>query len=540
VGAKTATLDVSAAPGGSASAALTGTSTGQPAMLSASPPSHDFGSSAIGVATQPFTFSITNAGDLSSGIPTFTNTNPGEFSVTNECTTALVGRTACNLTVSFKPTAGGLRSATLSLAASPGGTLQITVTGSGLHQVTVTSRGTGTVTSSPPGISCPPTCSALYDTGTSLTLQARTANGSGFFFSGWSGGGCSGPFHDCAIMLSANTAVSATFSAMSANLVFVSSTTVLTNLGSAVAYDARCNAAASSVGINNAAGDAYIALTSDAASLAKTRLGANARGWIRMDGKPFADSQASLFTTHQIFNVIGFSEDGLAQRVPMATGTAVDGSLSASGNCSNWTGTGNVASGFSYYGPKSWTEGAFFQCIDQSLHLVCMGKTANAAVAPPTTMGRLLWLTLGFAPGGAETADAHCQANRPAGVTTAAALIAHPGRAASAVLNATTNYIRSDGTLVGTGADIAMGQIASGIWQYADQSYVLDNVVVLTGQTSPSLAGTAATTCNDWVDATAQSNFGSPLTTVSDWWARSDGVTFQCGTSALFCVQTAP
>jgi Bacterial Ig domain/Divergent InlB B-repeat domain len=51
-------------------------------------------------------------------------------------------------------------------------------------------NGTGLVTSTPASISCDPTCSATYVTGTSVTLAATPSPGSRF--SGWSGGGCAG------------------------------------------------------------------------------------------------------------------------------------------------------------------------------------------------------------------------------------------------------------------------------------------------------------------------------------------------------------
>jgi hypothetical protein len=68
--------------------------------------------------------------------------------------------------------------------------------------------GTGTVTSSPGGISCGSTCSALYEQGQMVTLSASPSAGSNF--TGWSGGGCSGT-GTCQVTLSSATSVTASF-----------------------------------------------------------------------------------------------------------------------------------------------------------------------------------------------------------------------------------------------------------------------------------------------------------------------------------------
>jgi YVTN family beta-propeller protein len=70
--------------------------------------------------------------------------------------------------------------------------------------------GSGQVTSSPAGIDCSPSsnhCAASFAGTTTVTLTASAAGGS--LFSGW-GGGCSGA-ETCAIDLTANTAVTASF-----------------------------------------------------------------------------------------------------------------------------------------------------------------------------------------------------------------------------------------------------------------------------------------------------------------------------------------
>lgn len=75
--------------------------------------------------------------------------------------------------------------------------------------LTVTVTGSGTVSSRPAGISCPPACTASFNSGASVTLSALAA--SGFAFAGWSGGSCSGT-GSCTLFLSGPQSVTATFS----------------------------------------------------------------------------------------------------------------------------------------------------------------------------------------------------------------------------------------------------------------------------------------------------------------------------------------
>lgn len=78
------------------------------------------------------------------------------------------------------------------------------------HTLSISSAGSGsgTITSSPAGIICGSSCSHAFTAGTAVTLTAVAAAGS--TFTGWSGGGCSGT-GTCAVTLSADTAVTATF-----------------------------------------------------------------------------------------------------------------------------------------------------------------------------------------------------------------------------------------------------------------------------------------------------------------------------------------
>jgi len=77
------------------------------------------------------------------------------------------------------------------------------------YALTVTPAGTGsgTVTSGPAGISCPPTCSASFASGTSAKLTVAPAKGS--YFEGWSGA-CKGT-GACTVTINNNLSATATF-----------------------------------------------------------------------------------------------------------------------------------------------------------------------------------------------------------------------------------------------------------------------------------------------------------------------------------------
>ena len=79
----------------------------------------------------------------------------------------------------------------------------------------------GTVTSNPSGINCGSTCSANYDSGKLVTLTV-SAN-SGYTFTGWSGGGCSG-IGTCTVTMNAATSVTANYATAYSLIVSTSDT----------------------------------------------------------------------------------------------------------------------------------------------------------------------------------------------------------------------------------------------------------------------------------------------------------------------------
>ena len=84
----------------------------------------------------------------------------------------------------------------------------ITIASPPTFPLSVSTNGSGVVTSTPTGINCPSNCISNYSSGSSLILTATPT--SGWVFSGWSGGGCSGT-GNCQVIMNSAQAVTANF-----------------------------------------------------------------------------------------------------------------------------------------------------------------------------------------------------------------------------------------------------------------------------------------------------------------------------------------
>ncbi len=522
--------------------------------------SFNFGNVEIDVASASTSWTILNAGGPTTGAPSVTNNDPSQLVLSNGCTTALAANGQCTIMIAFK--AGGLSARSASVTVSSGGsTVTFSATATGLYRYTVVKAGggTGTVTSTVGGLNCGTTCSFLTDG--NVSLQARTTNGSGSFFSGWSGGGCSGPFRDCnpTFPPTASVTFTATFSPMSANLIFISSVDTSAGLGNTATYDKVCNDAATAAGINETSGTAFTAMVSTTTSLARTRLTTMPQGWLRMDGKPFANTQTALFTGQQVFNNIEFTEQGGTNGAAVMTGTNSDGTLyttsgsTATTNCKDFTDLtdpGGFGGTDRFGGAYGWLDDNFWSCMGATqVTVICMGSTRVATVVPIVTAGKKIWLSnTPLVVGGTQTPNALCMATSPTGVTGAAALLATTTTSAASVLTMSANYVRPDGTFVATGAALAASAgarfmngepLSSGIWQSGDgayRQYPPSKSLVWTGQTSVAAMGTVATTCNNWTDTNGTAVMGAFSTTLGNYW---NFISAPCGgeMNPIYCVE---
>jgi hypothetical protein len=547
-GPRQATLSA-AIPGGAPST-LELTGGGDNGALLTGDASGEFEGLEVGVAGYTMKWMVRNAGDGATGTLRLDNGDPAEIVVGDDsCTGSLDAGASCMVSLTFAPSGGGMRAGTVRLSAAPGGAVTFTATAEGLFRVQVSRAGGGSVSLQTPGpsvVTCStadcPAASALVEPGSTVTASASTTNGSDIVFAGWSGGVCSGVARTCTFTVNGTTNVGTAFVPVTNNLVFVTSAAFPSNLGSAAAYDADCNAFATAAGINDAAGDGFVAFVSDTKSKAVNRLG-SARGWVRLDGRPFADTLGSLLTSHVLYNAVSLDDTGTRQQSSQyITGTASDGTLT-SATCAGWTSTSGSASatiGQGEGGPFNWTGAGTVTC-DTPHQLLCMGKTKTVPLTlPGAGKGPRIWLSnTPFIPGGGQTPTAKCLAERPAGVNVTAPLLALTTQAASAVLFPAASYYRPDGTLVGTGAQIATsGDLESGIWQAADGSYRSPRV--WTGEVDLMTPSTAAYSCSNWTSAALGSGFeGAANTAAGGWWAQA---LYPCSdtTASLYCVEGVP
>jgi len=521
----------------------------------ASPSEVDLGAQIEGIPAPAVDWSLTNATSVPLEHLRLSGGPLADFEVDNGCSATLVPGETCHVRLSFIPNLGGDLQATV-LATWDGAQAKIVIKARGLPLLTVSLAGQGRIVSDPPGIECPGRCSAPFDVELQVHLTATPVDG--WRISDWSGERCDGPVSECLLaplidLRTSHRDVQVSFFQALNNFIFLSSEEFPPTLGGVAPYDAACNRLATAAGINTAQGDGYIAAISDSTSLFTERLRPGVRGWVRLDGKPFADSVQQMLRGGEIYHPIQYDERLDVPRggsvLFSLTGTHADGTLGE--NCSDWT----TSSDSAMYtlgdplqgGPGAWVDDIDYPCSSvPGTRITCLENQRAAALAIVPRTGKRIWLSKTPFAIGSSTPDDRCQSDRPANVAQAAALVAHVGGRARDGLDLSANYVRSDGQLVGTGEQLAAASAAglstridTGIWQSGDGTYLqpdLEGLRVWTGADDMATLGTAATTCNDWTDAGGVGISGKAQATASAFWAL--GVPESCLASRyLYCVE---
>jgi hypothetical protein len=408
-----------------------------------------------------------------------------------------------------------------------------TLQGIGPVDVTILKEfGQGVVASIPAGINCLRECttqSKSFAAGQKLRLTATGAPG--YAFAGW---------QDCptvdgtACVVDRSATVTATFAPITANIIFVTSTTFNGSLGGVAGGDARCLAAAATGGLPDST--SYKALLSSSTEGARQHLG-SARGFVRPDGLPVADTVDDLLVLHRMWYAADLTETGVVSPNGNAwTGSNFTGDGGTS-DCGGWikSDAGTAGDVGMVHASANFANTSSVGC-DEMLPLICVQTSRVQQLdSPPPSSGKLVFLSTGkFTPSqGLSAANAICAGETPPQATgPVVALLATSSRSAKSLL-AIDTYVRPDGIPID-----AFGDSASAGWVHHDGSYAAPEpglpLAVWNG--SQVLGATPMAdnhTCGDW--STTQGMGDASFPNAGEVWG-----TFKAACTrplALYCIE---
>lgn len=276
-----------------------------------------------------------------------------------------------------------------------------------------------------------------------------------------------------------------------------------------------------------------------------------ARGFVRPDGKPFAD-QVSNIAAGIILNPLNLDESGIdVGRQSVWTGTTDAGTVNNSASCADWTiGTGISfgEQGVSTGGAGAWSDDAVETGCNSPAHIYCFDTSHVSTLSVTPASGRIAFVSKGsFATSqGVPSADALCQSEAAAaGLPNSAqflALLATSTASAASRFDLSAMsppYVRPDGIEIADAPTLAAGDsLNSGIWQHADGSYVTEFAAsAWTGSTSPNVVGTLSTTCQNWSTTFGADTGSEGVSNVTDIWWNS-GASTSCAVSRpVYCLE---
>jgi hypothetical protein len=373
--------------------------------------------------------------------------------------------------------------------------------------LTLATDGPGWVTPKPAGTSCGPGCIA-YPSGTKVTLTAKSVPGQSF--TGWSQD-CSGTQAQCLLTMTTTRAATASFTGP--NLIFTTSGTIAPGaLGGIDGGVEFCRTHAEAAGLYSP----FVPWLSVPGDLAVDRLGAAARGWIRTDGVPFADTLAS----HRIYYPPMVDESGYLVPLydPVATGTRTDGTAWPTNNCSGWTSQlDSFHAGDPGGGSVLWTDemaGSVLSLIrpcSKPSRLYCLqaGRSQPTTPSKVPASGRRLFLGTERVTGnmgGLAGADTRCQnMATDAGLPgTYLAFLSGSGAATTRVPADIRYWYRPDGVMLAkpAGLEGVKPRLYAAPNVTADSQYLVTDEYGWLGSAS---ASGGFDTCQGWTSASSGS-----------------------------------
>jgi uncharacterized repeat protein (TIGR02543 family) len=303
------------------------------------------------------------------------------------------------------------------------------------------------------------------------------------------------------------------------NIVFVTSTSQTGNLGGLGGADAICAARASEAGLPGT----YVAWLSTTGVSARNRLG-SARGWIRPDSLPFADTIDDL-TSGKIFYPPRLDEFGndVGKQKLAVTGTTAAGGFNSSYNtsCQGWISASTldlVSGGGPDGGTQVWTSHYTVSCNAQQ-RLYCFGTDQSNPLAPFSVAGRLAFVssTPFISGGGIAAADTRCQTTaNSAGLSGSykALLATESASAASRFSTTGATWVRRDGVaVVGKASDLGTDLLLAPVNITAGGMY-MENYGIWVGANSLSDVGSGET-CSSWTSTSSSDRARSAIAAFS-------------------------
>jgi hypothetical protein len=339
------------------------------------------------------------------------------------------------------------------------------------------------------------------------------------------------------------------------NIVFVTSEKLELRFESLDVADENCNAAARVAGLPGE----YRAWLSTVDVDARDRLG-RARGWVRPDGVPFADTLEDL-VNGRILNPPALDEFGTSVQAedddPVATGTNPFGYHAPGHDCDGWSGQpASLTGGRASTTTDHWTfstrlrAGVFLALTDCDAprRIYCFGVDQSFPVAPVPMAARRAFVSDRLLEWGSDraSADAHCAAEAAEAGLGGAFLALFPtveAAAASRFASAPgTVWVRMDGVPINApGSDLFAGEPlltplnVTSKGRYLGHSYRdPEDDKVFAGASTPRAPSPG---CSEWTgppQLPPLMKFGS-YTRADRWWSSVD---YACSAFArIYCLE---